>query len=182
MTRWTSLVSRNSTEFKFVEFIDSFIHTVAGLLSSQNEPRISAEIKRVLHLSEKTKTGHWYLYQNYTKIRVYGCKIGPYKIPKYVSMSIFSLEYIRKMISMDEIHFVSGKRKSQYKIKTQVGPFIYNTRTIIDVVDSILRKFNFQASFTWAYDPFNIISRLRVELKTTPYNHTPRPEIENFIN
>lgn len=40
----------------------------------------------------------------------------------------------------------------------------------------------FQLSFTWSYDPFNIISDLRVELKTTPYNHTPRPEIEKFRN
>lgn len=83
---------------------------------------------------------------------------------------------------MDEIHFVSGKRKLQFKIKTQVGPFICDTKTTGEELDSILKQFNFQPSFTWSYDPFSIISNLRVELKTTPYNHTPRPEIEKFMN
>lgn len=50
--QWTSLIRKNSTEFKFANFIDNFVHTVAGLLSNQSEPRISSKIKRVLHLSE----------------------------------------------------------------------------------------------------------------------------------
>lgn len=40
----------------------------------------------------------------------------------------------------------------------------------------------FQPSFTWSYDPFSIIFNLRVELKTTPYNHTPRAGIERYRN
>jgi len=68
---------------------------VEQLLNSQTEPRIGDEIKRILHLSENTKIGEWYLYQNYTEIRVYGCDLAPYKLPKYVPMRIFSLEYIR---------------------------------------------------------------------------------------
>lgn len=102
---WTSLVKKNSTEFKFSDFIDSFVHTVVGLLINQSEPRISSEIKRVLHLSEKTKTRDRYLCQNYTKISVYGCELAPYKLPRYVPMRIFSLEYKRQMINMDETHF-----------------------------------------------------------------------------
>lgn len=41
---------------------------------------------------------------------------------------------------------------------------------------------NFNLSFTWSYDPLVVISKLRVEQKTTPYTHTPRPEIEQFMN
>lgn len=40
----------------------------------------------------------------------------------------------------------------------------------------------FQPSFTWSYDPFGIIYDFRVDLKMTPYNHNPRPEIEKFTN
>ena len=32
------------------------------------------------------------------------------------------------------------------------------------------------------YDPFGIISALRVSFKMTPYNHTPRLTIEKFMN
>lgn len=112
VTQWTSMITRNSNEFKFSDFIDCFIHSIAQILSSHTEPRISPEIKRMLHLSDQAKTGDWYLYQNYTKIRVYGYELAPYKLPKYVPMRIFSLEYIRQIINMDELHFISGKRKS----------------------------------------------------------------------
>lgn len=108
---WTEMVMKNSTTSSFVELIDAFIHPVAQLLNSQIEPKIGDEIKRILHLSEQTK-GDCHLYQNYTKIRIYGCELAPYKLPKYVPMRIFSLEYIRQMIHMKELCFVSSKRKS----------------------------------------------------------------------
>ena len=40
---------------------------------------------------------------------------------------------------------------------------------------------NLQPRFTWSYDPFGIISALRVQLKATPYNHTSRSELEKFM-
>ena len=82
------------------------------LLTSQSEPVIGNEIKRIMHLSEQAKNSDWYLYQNYTKIRVYGYEIPPYKLPRYVPLRVFSLEYIRKMLNMDDLHFVLGKRKA----------------------------------------------------------------------
>lgn len=41
---------------------------------------------------------------------------------------------------------------------------------------------NFKLSFTYSYDPLGIISKLRVEQKTTPYAHTLRPKIEHYAN
>jgi len=40
----------------------------------------------------------------------------------------------------------------------------------------------FTNNFTWSYDPWGIISKKRVENKSTPYIHILRPEIEKFIN
>lgn len=57
VTQWISLVKRNSTEFRFSDFIDCFIHPFAQLLNSQSEPRTGLEIKRVFHLSDQAKTG-----------------------------------------------------------------------------------------------------------------------------
>lgn len=85
-------------------------------------------------------------------------------------------------MNMDELHFISGKRRSQFKIKAQVGSFICNTRSVGLEADAILKHMGFQPSFIWSYDPFNIISDLRVGIKTIPYNHTPRPNIEEFRN
>lgn len=77
-------------------------------------------------------------------------------------MRIFSEEYIRQMIKMDELHFILGKRKSQFKIKSQVGSFIRSTSSTGLEAYAILKHMSFQPSFTWSYDPFNIISNLRV--------------------
>ena len=82
---------------------------------------------------------------------------------------------------MDDFHFVSAKKKAQFKIKTQVGPFICNNRAASTEADTLLKEINFQLSFTWSYDPFGIISSLRVEQNTTPYSHTPMPKIEKFM-
>jgi hypothetical protein len=111
MTAWTSLLKHNSTEFSFKEFIDQFYHPVVSMLGGKPEPRINDEVQRILHLSDNTKTGDWYLYQDYTEIRVYGCDLAPYKLPKYLPVRIFSLEYIRQIINSDDIHFVSLKKK-----------------------------------------------------------------------
>ena len=45
---WTSLIRKDSTEFTYKDFIDSFFHPVVNMLSSSSQPRISEEIKKVL--------------------------------------------------------------------------------------------------------------------------------------
>ena len=127
------------------------------------------------------KTTGYSLYQNYIEIRVYGSELAPYKFPKFLSMRIFALGYIRQMMNGDELHFISTK-KAQYKIKTQVGPFIYNNRVEGEEVDKILKGMGFSHSFTWSYDPVGIISKKRVENISTPYVHTHRPAIEQYAN
>jgi len=81
------------------------------MLSGRPELRISEEIQRILHLLDLAKMGDSYLYQDHTEIRVYGCELDPYKLPKYPPVRIFSMEYIRQMINSDDIHFVSLKKK-----------------------------------------------------------------------
>ena len=83
---------------------------------------------------------------------------------------------------MDEIHFVAAKKKSQFKIKTQIGPFICNSRAVGEEVDKLLKEMHFNLSFTWSYDPLGVISKLRVENKSTSYFHTAKLEIEKYKN
>ena len=86
------------------------------------------------------------------------------------------------MLNSDEIHFVVAKKKSQLRIKTQVGPFVCNTRKTSEEVDKMLKEMKFSLSFTWSYDHCGIISKLRVENRSTLYIHTSRPEIEKYAN
>lgn len=86
------------------------------------------------------------------------------------------------MLNFDDIHFEVAKKKSQFHIKTWVGPFICNTRSTGEEVDKILKEMKFNLIFTWYHDPLGIISKLRVENKNTLYIHTPRLQIEKFVN
>ena len=63
---------------------------------------------------------------------------------------------------MDYLHFVAVKKKAEFKIKAQIGPFVCNTRTAGKEVDLMLKKLNFNFSFTWSYVPFGLISKMRV--------------------
>jgi hypothetical protein len=97
-------------------------------------------------------------------------------------MRIFALEYIRKMINSKQIHFVAAKKKSQFRIKTQIRPFICNNREAGEEAYIILKHMKFPLSFTWSYDPFGIIYELRTKKNTTPYVNTQRPEVEGYMN
>lgn len=103
------------------------------------------------------------MYQNYIEIRVYGCEVPPCKLPKFVPIRIFALEYIWQVMNMDELHFVLAKKKSQFKLKGHIGPFVCNTRVETKEAGLLLKHMQFKLSFTWSYDILGIISKLRVE-------------------
>jgi hypothetical protein len=103
-------------------------------------------------------------------------------LPKYLPVRIFSLEYIRHIINSDGIHFVSLKKKQQLRIKGQIGSFICNNHGTGQEADMMLREMKFFMSFPWHYDPYGIISEMRVKNKNIPYVHEARPEVEKFAN
>jgi hypothetical protein len=125
---------------------------------------------------------NWYLYQNHTEIKVYGCELAPYKLPKYLPVRIFTLEYIRQMINSDNIHFVSLKKKQQLRIKGQIGLSSATVEASGEEADRLLKEMKFFVSFTWHYDPCGIISEMRIKNKNIPYVHISRPEVEKFAN
>jgi hypothetical protein len=108
--------------------------------------------------------------------------LAPYKLPKYLSVRIFALEYIRQMINSYDIHFVSLKKKKHLRIKGQIGSFICNNRGTEEEADRLLKEMKFFMSFTWHYDPCGIISEMRIKNKNISYVHESRPEIEKFAN
>lgn len=97
---WKPLIHKFSTSFTYKDFIDSFVYPTMNMLTSKTQPRISPNIKRVLQLAKNSKVGYWYLYQNDTKIRIYGYELAAYKFPKYLPMRIFLLSTSEKSSSL----------------------------------------------------------------------------------
>jgi hypothetical protein len=78
--------------------------------------------------------------------------------------------------------FVSLKKKQQLRIKGQIGSFICNSRGSREEAERMLKEMKFFMSFPWHYDPYGIISEMRVKNKNIPYVHESKPEIEKFAN
>ena len=76
-------------------------------------------------------------------------------------MKIFALEYFRKFTSVDEVNFLATRKKTEFKMKNQMGPFICITREAGPEVDKILQEFKFKNSFIWHYDPHGVVNKLR---------------------
>jgi len=95
-------------------------------------------------------------------------------------MRIFALEYFRQIINSDEVNFLSARKKTQFKMKNQLGPFICNNNEAGLEVDKILQQMNFKRSFMWQYDPNGVRNKLRLKFKLSPFIHEPRLDIERF--
>jgi hypothetical protein len=63
---------------------------------------------------------------------------------------------MRQMINLDDIHFVSLKKKRQLRIKGKIGSFIYNSLSTGEEADRLLKEMKFKVSFLWHYDPCGI--------------------------
>ena len=68
------------------------------------------------------------MYKNYREIRTYGALLAPYKFPRFVTTRIFAPEYLKQLLNADEVNFMASRKKTQFKLKNQVGPFIVNNR------------------------------------------------------
>jgi len=109
---------------------------------SSPPPRLTDEMQKILQLSKNYSIGDWYFYQDHTVIRIYGCELAPYRLPKYVPMRLFALEYFRRFGNVDMVQFYSRNKKAQLKIKHQLGPFIFNKREEAwEEADKILKSF-----------------------------------------
>jgi len=90
---WTLLIHKYHSPYSYT---DLFVHPIMTMLIGSPPPRINLYIKRILQLSKQSKVGDCYLYQNHIEIRIYGYELAPYKLPKYLPMRLFALEYYRQ--------------------------------------------------------------------------------------
>lgn len=72
--------------------------------------------------------GDWYIFEDYTKIRLYVVEVPPYHLPIFFPMRIFSLESIRHSLNVDQGHFNLSHKGCIFKLEMIVGSFTVNSR------------------------------------------------------
>jgi len=128
MIFWSSIFHDCDSPYTYSELIDLFMHQTSTLLIGAPPPKITGDMKKILQLSKQCRIGDWYLYHNHNEIRIYRCELCPFKLPRYVSMRLFSLEYFRQLIYADLTHFCNVKNKPQLRMRNQLGPYVINSR------------------------------------------------------
>ena len=89
--------------------------------------------------------GDWYLYKDYTKIKLYGCELEPYKLPIYLTPRLFSLEFIRQSLNVDQVHFASHNRNQIFKIPQDVCPSVVKSRETDTITHNMLSYLSLSA-------------------------------------
>ena len=97
-------------------FVNTFAAKVCTLLFKTAWPRVTLELQECLHPPTKDWIGDWFLFENYTVIRVYGFDRPPYKLPAFLTPRIFAMEIIRQRFHADLQHFCSRKQASIIKM------------------------------------------------------------------
>jgi hypothetical protein len=141
---WTSMIKKKSLNVEFSQYVDQFMSKSYQIIYNEVPPRIFPQCKKLLQLSPDKRVGDWYIFEHHTEIRIYGCQLCPFLLPVFLTPRIFSLEYVRKRLNSDEIHFVPNKYKVTFKLKKEVGPFIVNTRSTLQVTTKLLSTLGFQ--------------------------------------
>ena len=106
--------------------------TTYKVLNGSSPPCLLPKAQEFLHLGTNCKFGDWFVFEDYYEIRFYGASVEPYRLPVFVPMRLFALEFIRKSLNVDQIHFVPMKKGHMLNLLMAVGPFIVNMRQAID--------------------------------------------------
>jgi hypothetical protein len=109
-----------------------------------NPVRMPLEFWQIIQLSPETRIDDWYIFKGYNIIRIYGNEFEPYLLPIYITMCLFSLEYRRKILAADHLHFISKSKKTSFNLPTQFFSFIIKNRSTIDVVNKIVYSLGFK--------------------------------------
>jgi hypothetical protein len=71
---------------------------------------------------------------------VYGVEIQPYILPKFLTLRIFSLEFVRRGLNFDHVNLLSNINKTSFKLKKEVGPFIVKDRSTLQEAEEHLKE------------------------------------------
>ena len=128
-------------------------------------PRVLLEMKETLQLSPSKMIGDWLLSESGTIIRLYGFVHQPYVLPSFLTTNIFSLEFLRKNLTIEEEHILNFRKSLDMKFPWEMGPYVVKSRASLQIIDDIVRIMVFSLGTTINYDPHQVISKRRQENK-----------------
>jgi len=128
------------------------------MLSNEELPRVLDEMRSLMQSSPEDRVGDWFLYRDYTMLRIYGLNGQPYRIPSFLTSRIFALEFMRQILLSKEEHFCAFKNSSNIKFPFKVGTFIFKSKGAFVFIEKLLENMDFMKETNVNYDPHQVIS------------------------
>ena len=116
---------------------------VYKVMFQEKFPRVLLEMEEFLQFILGRRIGYWFILKEHTIIRFYGFIHEPYIFPAFLTPSIFSLEFIRKNLIVENEDFLRTRNSSKIKFPLKVGPFIIKNKASLPVVEGLLQDMNF---------------------------------------
>ena len=114
--------------------------------------------------------GDWFCFVDYTLIRVYGFEGEPFRIPKFTSRRLFSLEFLRQRLIVENDNFIKHKKVSSLKFLFTLEPFVVKSVLVANIIDQILRSMGFEIDKSLIYDPKGVMNHRRMEANFKGYD------------
>ena len=92
------------------------------------------------------------------------------------------MEYIRKRLLSDELHFGSVKNHKSLHIPKDVGPFQIRSQSVVHYLEGFLEHLSLEKAKEISYDPYGVLSKQRKENKNVAYEPIPRPDLVSIAN
>ena len=104
-------------------------------------------------------------------IRVYAFSLQPYGLPNFLTLRVFALELVRKILTVEDEHFLSYKKPSRIIFPWTVGPLTIKSKSSLPTIEIMLREMGFSMEYSVNYDLHHIISDRRQENKNKTFEH-----------
>lgn len=124
MVFWIDLVRGDPKDGDLFEFTSSFLPMAYKILNGTLPPTFLPKAQEFLQLSKDVRCGDWFVFEEHAEIRLYGASVKPYRLPKFVRMRLFSLDFIRQSLNVDQVHFVPMKRVISLNCLAQWDPLL----------------------------------------------------------
>ena len=129
---WIDIIKREQNEVGLFDFASQYMPIAYKILNGVHPPCFLPKAQEFLHLGASCKFGDWFVFEEYYEIILYGGNVEPYRLPNFVPMRLFALEFIRQSLNVDHVHFFPMKKGHMYKLPMSVGLFIVNIIHVFD--------------------------------------------------
>jgi hypothetical protein len=139
----TTFISSECKSITMLIFMNKIMSRIYSHIFGSDLPRVLEEMKSSLQSSPKNMMGDMILFTQSTVIWVYGCQEGPHILPVFLTVRIFSLEFIRQRVILETEHFLKAHKASNMKFPFMVGPFVVKSMSCLPQIQSKLNEFGF---------------------------------------